>query len=92
VRKAYLIVYSDGTGGRSAIRDWCSSEPLILHWRYDMPHAFYLISEADAATLASSLTEHIGKRGRFLITEISSNRQGWLPKKTWQMLRTKQNE
>ena len=89
MRKSYLLVYSDGTGGRTHIRAWCNAEPTVLHWRYDMPHSFYLVSEASAADLAASLTKHVRKRGRFLITEVSENRQGWLPKETWHLLREK---
>jgi len=89
MRKAYLLTYSDATGGRTHIRAWCDAEPMVIHWRYDMPHSFYLISEATAAELAASLKEHVAKKGRFLITEVSDNRQGWLPKETWQLLKNK---
>ncbi len=89
MRKAYLLIYSDGTGGRDVMRNWVNQEPAVLHWRYDMPHSFYLISEASAADLAKSLTNFVGKKGRFMIVEVSDNRQGWLPAETWYLLRNK---
>jgi hypothetical protein len=89
VRKAYLLVYSDATGGREMMRNWVNQESAVLHWRYDMPHSFYLISEASAADLAQSLTKFLGRKGRFLIVEVNDNRQGWLPSETWHLLRNK---
>lgn len=92
MRKAYILLYSEATGGRDTIREWCNREPKILHWRYDMPYSFYLISEADAADLAESLGNHLQKKGRFLIVEASENRQGWLPSETWYLLRNKRRK
>ena len=89
MRKAYVLIYSDATGGRETIRAWANQEPMLLHWRYDMPHSFYLISEHDASDLAKSLRNFTGNRGRFLIVEAGENRQGWLPKETWYLLNNK---
>lgn len=89
MRKAYVLIYSEATGGREAIRNWADQEASVLHWRYDMPNSFYLISEASAADLSASLTSFIGKKGRHLIMEVSDNRQGILPKDTWYLLRNK---
>ena len=92
MRKAYLFLYSDGTGGRDAVRAWANQEPAVLHWRYDIPNSFYIISEKSAANLAESFTNFNGKKGRFLIIEASENRQGLLPKETWYLLRHKQHK
>jgi len=90
MRKAYLLVFSDATGGKPAIREWLNKEGAVIHWRTDLPHSFYVISEASASELSQSLLNHIGKKARYLLTEISDNRQGILPKETWYLLRHKQ--
>jgi hypothetical protein len=92
VRKAYLFLYSDATGGRDVVRSWANREPSVLHWRYDMPHSYYIISERSAAELAQSFTSFNGKKGRFLIIEASDNRQGLLPPETWYLLRHKRQK
>lgn len=89
MRKAYVFLYSDGTGGREAIRAWVNQDSDVLHWRYDMPHSFYIISEKTAAELSESFLNFNGRKGRFLIVEVSDNRQGILPKDTWHLLRHK---
>ena len=89
MRKAYLLVFSELVGGKMAIRNWLNSEPKVIHWRTDLPHSFYVISEASAAELSQSLINFNGKKGRYLIAEIGDNRQGLLPKDTWNLLREK---
>ncbi len=92
MRKAYLLVFSEATGGKTAIREWLNAEDLVLHCRTDLPNMFYVISEADAADLSQSLSNHIGAKGRYLITEVGDNRQGLLPKESWYLLRNKKRK
>lgn len=92
MRKAYIFIYSDSTGGRETLKAWANAEPAVLHWRYDMPHALYLISEQDASVLSDSFIEFNGNKGRFLIMEATDNRQGRLPSETWYLLRNKQQK
>lgn len=92
MKRAYIFIYSDGTGGRDAIKKWVNEEPMVLHWRYDMPHSFYLISENLASELSNSFLNFNGKKGRFLIVETSENRQGLLPSDTWYLLRHKRKK
>ncbi len=92
MRRAYILVYSESTGGHETIRAWANKESKVLHWRYDMPNSLYLISETGANELARSLRAFTGDRGRFLIMEASDNRQGWLPSETWHLLRHKEHK
>lgn len=89
MRRAYLLVYSDLLGSRETIKAWADQSPLVKTWRYDLPHCFYLISDATASELDGDLEGFLGKRGRYLITEIDENRQGRLPADTWYLLRNK---
>jgi len=92
MRKAYLLIFSDAIGGKPAIREWLNAENAVIHWRTDLPNAFYVISEASASELSQSLLNHIGKKGRYLIAEVGDNRQGLLPKETWYLLRNKRRQ
>ena len=89
-RQAYLLVYNDEVGTREQIRDFIDGVAEILNWRYDMPHAFYVVSECSADELADILLDFTDERGRFLIAEVTDNKQGWLPRRTWEMLNNKQ--
>ena len=51
--------------------------------------ACFLKHEGAATTLSRELHERLGPRGRFLITEVTDNTYGWLPKDTWYLLKNK---
>ena len=88
-RRAYLLIYSSGVGVREDVCDFIDSQPEILNWWYDIPHAFYLISDSDADEIAELILEFTGGDGRFLITEIAENSQGWMQRGAWQFLSEK---
>ena len=88
MNRAYLLIYSPSVGTRDEVKEFIDACPEVVHWRYDLPNAFYLISEASADELYTAIQRFNGKRGRFLICEAGANKQGWLPEKTWRLLNT----
>lgn len=91
MKKAYLLIYSDSLGTREEVKDCLNSIGHIIHWRHDMPNSFYLISESTAQVLSESIVRKLGKK-RFLITEISTNKQGMLPRETWDLINKKSRQ
>ncbi len=89
MNKVYLLVYSELIANRSTLKRWAEESGLVVTWRYDLPNCFYLVSEASAKELSDELTANFGLRFRFLITEISENREGGLPVDTWAFLQNK---
>lgn len=61
----------------------------IRYWRYDLPNTFYLVSDLSATKLSELVQEFNAGKGRFLICEVGLNKQGWLPRRTWQLLNRK---
>lgn len=88
MKKVYLLVYSNDLGTRQEVKDAIDLMPEISHWRYDLPNCFYLLSESSADEIAKLIRAKLGNK-RFLITEITSNRQGWLPQKSWDVINKK---
>lgn len=88
MRKAYMLIYSDSLGSRNEIRKCLNSLEVIDTWRYDMPNSFYVISEHSASEIAKEIRRLLGN-GRFLLTEISDNRQGWLTSQSWYLIKNK---
>ena len=89
MKKVYLLIYNDFIRSRELVKELANSSDHVITWRYDLPHCFYLVSEATAAVLSADLRAFMGTNGRFLITEISENRQGRLPADTWFFIRNK---
>lgn len=85
----YLFIYNDAVGNREYVKSIIESISEINAWRYDMPNCFYLSSDYSAQELTDTILGRIGKspNRRLLILEITENRQGYLPKATWQFLR-----
>lgn len=91
MRKAYILVYSGSLGNSEKVKNCLSKINQVIHWRTDMPNSFYIISTDTANDIAKSIRKEIGN-GRFLITEITSNKQGWLPTETWELINKKRRE
>jgi len=83
--KKYLFVYSDNLGGREYVNSILNK--LNCNWRYDINNCYYLKSDLSAEELSKSILKYA--KGRFFITEITSNRQGMLPSRTWEFLNNK---
>ena len=41
----YILIYSSAWGERDDITNVLSECDLITHWRYDLPNAYYLVSD-----------------------------------------------
>lgn len=87
MKKLYIFNYTETAGTREQIKAWLDQEERIINWRYDMPGCFYLVSDATSRELSESFIKFNGKEGRHLIAEINDNRQGLLPKQTWEFMR-----
>lgn len=86
----YLLVYGNKTGDRESIKKTLNSIPEVLNWRFDMPNSFYLKSEKTAEELSALFAKTLNKDSkRFLILEITDNKQGYLLKDTWEFINKK---
>ena len=88
MNKALLLVYANNLGTREEVKGVIDDMPEIKIWRFDMPNSFYLISPETPSALSKKLREKL-PNGRFLISEISENVQGFLPKQSWHLIQNK---
>lgn len=91
MRKAYILVYSDKLGTREEVKHCIDSIKEVYTWRYDMSNSFYIISDYSADQIATAIHDFTGKT-RFLVSEITSNKQGWLPDDTWYLINNKKHK
>lgn len=92
MRKAYLLAFSDDLGTRDQIKECIDKMPSVTTWRYDMTNAFYIISDATADTIANELRQQIANGGRFIVTELADNKQGWLTEDSWYLMNNKHHK
>ena len=88
MRKLFLLLYGDVAGTREQVKEAVNSCPYVITWRYDLPHSFYLVSEASAKEIATSLHEKLPK-GRFVVVEATEDFWGWGSQDTWYFFRNK---
>lgn len=91
MKKTYILVYSNSFGTREEAKDCVDNIPEVYTWRYDMPNSFYLISDYSADEIARAINDYTGKT-KFIVSEITSNKQGWLSKKTWYLINNKRHK
>lgn len=83
MRRAYLFAYNDLLGDRETVKRHLNAMSTVITWRYDLPHVFYVISEATAEELRDQLRKQSGEKGAFIFTEIPDNSNGWLDSASW---------
>lgn len=88
MRKAYILVYSDNLGTREEVIKCMDSISQVYTWRYDISNSFYIISDYSADEIARAIHDFTGKTS-FLVSEITSNKQGWLSEDTWYLINNK---
>ncbi len=88
-RRSYLFVYSDDLGTREQVKDYIDSVREIVNWRYELPNSFFLVSDLSAHDLAQKIRAFSKDKGKFIISELTSNKQGWLVPKTWKIINEK---
>ncbi len=86
MKKAYLFIYDDNVGTREEISKAFTDMPNVNTWRFDMPHAYYVISEKSAEELYAEFILYNGKKGKFMFMEASPNRQGLMLPEAWHLL------
>ena len=87
----YLFIYNNEFGNREYAISVIRQIPSIVRWRSDMPNVFYIKSKDSSQQLCDAVREIRGS-GKFLIAEITSNRQGYLSIDTWNFIRSKEEE
>lgn len=86
--KKYIFIYSNTLGTLTEVTELLDSMSEISEWRTDIPNSFILKSDLEAKQLANIIIEK-KPNARFLISEITENRQGWLPKESWNFIKDK---
>jgi hypothetical protein len=89
MKKVYLLAFSDSAAKRDQMAKFLDKIPEVITWRYDLPNAIYVVSEADAGVLTKKLRELTADKGRFIFSEIGTNRNGWLTPESWYLIENK---
>ncbi len=82
----YILVCTKFMGPRDEMRSMLRGIDVIDEVIPLFDNSFLISSEASANRIASEI-RHYHPTKRFLISRISNNRQGWLPRNIWNFIR-----
>ena len=86
----YVLIYTNGMGTQEQVTELLDSISEIEDWRCDIHRCFFIKSSLDVRALGEKInTVFPGKR--FLLTRISRERWGWLPRQSWNLFREDSN-
>jgi hypothetical protein len=88
MRRSYIFVFEDKFGTQENVKNYIDNIPEILNWRYELPNSFFLVSDLSAQELFDKI-KPFNESGKFLISETTSNKQGWLVKDSWKIMNKK---
>jgi hypothetical protein len=86
---AYLIVFNEKLGTRKEVQEFLDTLPEVTYWYGCLPYSVFLTATVSAKAISEKINERFGTESgqRHFITEISSDRQGWMPKKVWHLVK-----
>jgi hypothetical protein len=87
VRSCYLVVFGLTAGSHNAIKEFLDFQPEILNWATYMPRTFFVVSELTASSLAVVLRKLANGKARFIVLDVNTDRDGWLPTDAWEFMR-----
>ena len=89
-RYAYLLVFDDELGTQEEVRKFIDShEDVFQNWYAVLPNSFFIVSDKSATQITDMLHELRLKKGggRFIVVDLDTDRNGWLPRSTWDFIR-----
>ena len=84
--KIFLFLFNNEFGTRDHAINIIKQLPTVVSWRSDLPNTIYIKSESSPQQLCDDIRAIRGV-GKFLIAELTNNRQGYLSKETWNFLK-----
>ena len=85
---AYLIIFNDKLGTRSDVQAFLDTLPEVPYWYGCMPNSVFFTATVSAGYISDKVKAKFGtgEGQRFFITEVHSDRQGWMPKSVWHLV------
>jgi len=83
----YILVWSDRVGNRNDIKEFIDSRNEVLSWYLCMSNAIFIRSKLTADGLQKMFREFTSDQGRFIVLDVDTDRNGWLPRKAWDFMK-----
>jgi hypothetical protein len=86
---AYLLIFNDAVGARKEVQEFLDTLSEVTYWYGCMPNSVFLTATVPAGTISDKIQARFGTGSgqRFFLTEVHPDRQGWMPKAVWHLLK-----
>jgi len=83
----YILVFSDSVGTADAVKDFIDSRAEVTTWYRCMTNAIFIRSELSATQLGVLFRRFSPEKGRFIVLDCSTDKNGWLPPEAWKFMK-----
>jgi hypothetical protein len=89
MKKCYILAHNAAAASHEQMSTVLNSLKEVSIWKSEIPSVFFIVSENSAAELTKLVRAQTGDKGRFLISEITANRNGWITADSWHLINNK---
>jgi hypothetical protein len=87
-RYAYLLVFDSNIGTEKEVSKFLDErEDIFQNWMTVLPNSFFIVSDKSAKEIADVFRSLTQNNGRFIVLDVETDRNGWLPKKAWEFIK-----
>lgn len=83
---SYLLLFDDTKVTRQKVVERIDAMSEIVNWKAFMPSGIIVVSSIDADELARGIREHQDSKYTFILTKLTSAKNGWLPTSVWDFM------
>lgn len=85
----YLIVFNDKLGTRKEVQEFLDTVPEVTYWYACLPNSVFFTARVSAKAISEKINAKFGTDSgkRHFITEIAADREGWMPKSVWHLVK-----
>jgi hypothetical protein len=87
-RHSYLLVINGVRRSRAQVQGFLDTKLEILNWYSIFPNAIFIISEETASQLSDIIRPFV-QPDHFIILNVDTDRNGWMPRKAWDFIKNK---
>lgn len=88
----YILAYNSNEIDAVKLGEHLKKHSKIKAYASFMPGLFFIISDENADKLCDELREKYLTTESYLLSELTTNYQGWLPKKYWEFLKNNEDK
>jgi hypothetical protein len=87
--RTYVVACNGIVGDSETLIKWADHSKLVVNWRIELTSCIYVCSYGSADDLANDFKADHAEQQKgafFLVMQVHDNRQGALPKESWEMM------